>query len=182
MFNFRIINTADGNQIVDRKHTTSYEELTPLQMVEYVELEARLYHMDRIERNARKAADKKKSTLQNGFCGWIDIRETEENTVITSNFFNIGRVVVTWSINDYMSKESKFAAEIVSALRRYAQKDWGNLDEEDKQTNEEALKYPDDLYLLGAYDTSKGKIWIITNNISEIPGDMATTICFPDER
>jgi hypothetical protein len=81
-----------------------------------------------------------------------------------------------------MSKESKFAAEIVSALRRYAQKDWGNLDEEDKQTNEEALKYPDDLYLLGAYDTSKGKIWIITNNISEIPGDMATTICFPDER
>lgn len=57
MFNFRIINTADGNQIVDRKHTTSYEELTPLQMVEYVELEARLYHMDRIERNARKAAD-----------------------------------------------------------------------------------------------------------------------------
>ena len=60
MFNFRIINTADGNQIIDRKHTTSYEELTPLQMVEYVELEARLYHMDRIERNARKAADKKR--------------------------------------------------------------------------------------------------------------------------
>ena len=24
MFNFRIINTADGNQIIDRKHTTSY--------------------------------------------------------------------------------------------------------------------------------------------------------------
>ena len=35
MFNFRIINTADGNQIIDRKHTTSYKELTPLQMVEY---------------------------------------------------------------------------------------------------------------------------------------------------
>ena len=90
--------------------------------------------------------------------------------MIRSNFFNIGRVVVTWSINDYMSKESKFAAEIVSALQ------------EDKQTNEEALKFPDDLYLIGAYDTSKGKIWIITNNISEIPGDTATTICFPDER
>ena len=102
--------------------------------------------------------------------------------MIRSDFFNIGRVVVTWSINDYMSKESKFAAEIVSALHRYAQKDWGNLDEEDRQANEEALKYPDDLYLMGAYDTSKGKIWIITNNISEIPGDTATTICFPDER
>lgn len=65
MFNFRIINTADGNQIIDRKHTTSYEELTPLQMVEYVELEARLYHMDRIERNARKAAEKKKKLARN---------------------------------------------------------------------------------------------------------------------
>lgn len=65
MFNFRIINTADGNQIIDRKHTTSYEELTPLQMVEYVELEARLYHMDRIERNARKAADKKRKLASN---------------------------------------------------------------------------------------------------------------------
>ena len=65
MFNFRIINTADGNQIIDRKHTTSSEELTPLQMVEYVELEARLYHMDRIERNARKAADKKRKLASN---------------------------------------------------------------------------------------------------------------------
>ena len=26
-----------------------------------------------------------------------------------------------------------------------------------KKTNEEALKYPDDLYVMGAYDTSKGK-------------------------
>ncbi len=65
MFNFRIINTADGNQIIDRKHTTSYEELTPLQMVEYMELEARLYHMDRIERNAREAADKKRKLASN---------------------------------------------------------------------------------------------------------------------
>lgn len=67
MFKFRIINTADGNQIIDRKHTTSYEELTPIQMVEYVELEARLYHMDRIERNARKAADKKRKLARNPF-------------------------------------------------------------------------------------------------------------------
>ena len=51
-----------------------------------------------------------------------------------------------------------------------------------QKTNEEALNYPDDLYLLGAYDTSKGKIWIITNRISEKAGDNATTVCFPDER
>jgi len=34
---------------------------------------------------------------------------------------------------------------------------WGNLDDEDKKTNEEALKYPDDLYVMGTYDISKGK-------------------------
>lgn len=94
----------------------------------------------------------------------------------------MGQVVVTKSINDLMAAEQKFAVEVTVALQRYAVKDWGNLDEEDKRVNEEALKYPDDLYVMGAYDTSKGKIWIITNRISEKAGDNATTVCFPDER
>ncbi len=91
--------------------------------------------------------------------------------MITSNFFNMGQVVTTRSINDLMAAEQKFAV-----------KDWGDMDAEDKQTNEDALNYPDDLYLMGAYNTSKGKIWIIINRISETPGDNATTVCFPDER
>ena len=102
--------------------------------------------------------------------------------MITSKFFNMGQIVVTKSINDLMATEQKFAVEVTVALQRYAVKDWGNLDEEDKKTNEEALKYRDDLYVMGAYDTSKGKIWIITNRVSEKAGDNATTVCFPDER
>lgn len=102
--------------------------------------------------------------------------------MITSKFFNMGQIVVTRSINEYMSADRKFATEINLCLRRFTVKDWGELDEEDKQTNEEALQYPDDLYLLGAYQTSKGKIWIITNRISEKAGDNATTVCFPEER
>lgn len=94
----------------------------------------------------------------------------------------MGQVVTTRSINNLMEAEQKFAVEVTVALQRFAVKDWGNLDDEDKQTNEEALKYPDDLYVMGAYDTSKGKIWIITNRISEMAGDNATTVCFPDER
>ena len=31
MFNFRIINTADGNQIIDRNLKTPYDALTPTQ-------------------------------------------------------------------------------------------------------------------------------------------------------
>lgn len=94
----------------------------------------------------------------------------------------MGQVVTTRSINNLMAAEQKFAVEVTVALQRFAVKDWGNLDDEDKQTNEEALKYLDDLYVIGAYDTSKGKIWIITNRISEMAGDNATTVCFPDER
>lgn len=68
------------------------------------------------------------------------------------------------------------------SLKRYGNKDCGELDAEDKQTNEDALQYPDDLYILAAYKTCKGKIYIITNRISEKAGDNATTICFPAER
>lgn len=94
----------------------------------------------------------------------------------------MGKIVVTNRINEAMKENRKFVVEVNLCLQRYAVKDWGNLDEEDKQTNEDALQYPDDLYLLAAYQTCKGKIWIITNRISENVGDNATTICFPDER
>ena len=102
--------------------------------------------------------------------------------MITSKYFNMGRIVVTRSINDYMGADVKFTMEILTCLERFSNKDWGELDEEDSQTNEDALQYPDDLYLLGAYQTSKGKIWIITNRISEKAGVNATTVCFPEER
>ena len=94
----------------------------------------------------------------------------------TSKFFNMGQVVVTKGINAAMEESNKFLLEVNLCLQRFAVKDWGNLGEEDKQTNEDALNYPDDLYLLGAYQTSKGKIWIITNRISEKAGDNATTV------
>ena len=102
--------------------------------------------------------------------------------MITSKYFDMGQIVVTRSINDYMNVDGKFATEINLCLRRFAVKDWGELDKEDKQTNEEALQYPDDLYLMGAYQTSKGKIWIITNRISATEVINVTTVCFPEER
>ena len=94
----------------------------------------------------------------------------------------MGKVVVTKGIDNLMRENRKFALEVNLCLQRYAVKDCGNLDAEDKQTNEDALNYPDDLYLLAAYNTCKGKIYIITNRISEKAGDNATTVCFPDER
>ena len=102
--------------------------------------------------------------------------------MVKSKYFNVGKVVATIGVNNTIKENEQFAREIISALQRYVNKDWGDLDEEDKQTNEDALQYPDDLYLLGAYKTCKGEIYIITNRISETAEDNATTICFPDER
>ena len=102
--------------------------------------------------------------------------------MFTSNYFNLGKVVCTATLNNAMSENKQFASEVMSALQKYCNKDWGDLCEEDKQINDDALQYPEDLYLLAAYKTCKGKIYIITERISENAGDNATTICFPDER
>ena len=67
MFNFRIIDTADGNQIIDRQLKTPYTALTPVQMVEYTEMDARLSFMDRIERKARREAEKQRKMARNPF-------------------------------------------------------------------------------------------------------------------
>ena len=60
MFEFRIIDTADGNQVIDRNLKTPYNALTPLQMVEYVEMDAELAIMDAIERKAQIETSRKK--------------------------------------------------------------------------------------------------------------------------
>ena len=99
-----------------------------------------------------------------------------------SKYFNLGKVVCTATLNNAMSENKQFASEVMSALQKYCNKDWGDLCEEDKQINDDALQYPEDLYLLAAYKTCKGKIYIITERISENAGDNATTLCFTDER
>ena len=63
MFDFRIIDTADGNQIIDRNLKTPYNALTPLQMVEYLEMDNRLDYMDRLEREAE--AERRRKIARN---------------------------------------------------------------------------------------------------------------------
>lgn len=65
MFNFRIIDTVDGNQIIDRNLKTPYDALTPLQMVEYTEMDNRLLIMDRMERKKRQKAEHMRKLAKN---------------------------------------------------------------------------------------------------------------------
>lgn len=77
MFDFRIINTADGNQIIDKKLKTPYNSLTPAQMIEYMEMDNQLAIMDHIKRKDRREAERKRKLARNPlwrmacFCGLI---------------------------------------------------------------------------------------------------------------
>ena len=60
MFNFRLINTPDGNHIIDTTLKTPYDSITAVEMVEYMEVDARLEHMKRIERKQQREAERQR--------------------------------------------------------------------------------------------------------------------------
>ena len=59
MFYFRIIETADGNQIIDRQLKTPYNALTPIKMIEYIEMDNQIAYMNRMERKQKREAERK---------------------------------------------------------------------------------------------------------------------------
>ena len=65
MFNFRIITLADGNQIIDPSLKTPYDSLTPLQMEEYTKMDEDIAYMDRVKREARRAAEHERKIVRN---------------------------------------------------------------------------------------------------------------------
>ena len=78
----------------------------------------------------------------------------------------MGLLVITNGINDKLDSV-RFSKEITVALHRFTNADWGEMDPEALRTGER---------LFAAYQTSEGKIWIITE-----ADRSATTILFPDE-
>lgn len=65
MFEFRIINLPDGNQVIDPALGTPYDALTPLQMVEYVEMDVQIAIMDRMERKRKAESGRKRKLARN---------------------------------------------------------------------------------------------------------------------
>ena len=59
MFNFRIINTPDGNQIIDATLKTPYDSITPIEMIEYIEVDAQLDYIKRMERKQQRETERK---------------------------------------------------------------------------------------------------------------------------
>jgi hypothetical protein len=93
-------------------------------------------------------------------------------TTLERGLFSPGQVVSTPGALDAISKAEQRPNEFLS---RHLNGDWGELCEEDKQANQEALEQG--LRLLSAYRTADGtRIWIITECDRS-----ATTLLLPSE-
>ena len=69
--------------------------------------------------------------------------------------FPLGQVVITPNALEKLNSD-----DILNSLNRHVVGDWGELDDEDRQTNDEALQSGD--RLLSAYRSGGTKFWIIT--------------------
>ncbi len=58
MFDFRIIDTEDGNQVIRNDLKTPYSALTPEQYIEYTNMEVQLYIADRQKKKFLKEIEK----------------------------------------------------------------------------------------------------------------------------
>lgn len=88
--------------------------------------------------------------------------------------FKTGQIVCTAGVAARSEQDNEFARFVLFSLSRHIKGDWGDLCDEDRKANENALNA--DLRLLSAYQQGEQKIWIITE------ADRASTcVLFPDE-
>lgn len=67
MFDFRIIELPDGNQVIDKALKTPEESLTGIQMIEYMEMESVLLHLEEKKRKAYMEAERRRKLARNPF-------------------------------------------------------------------------------------------------------------------
>lgn len=72
--------------------------------------------------------------------------------------FKMGRLVATPGAIAFCDANS---INMIALVRRHLNCDWGDLDDEDKATNDEAVR-TESGRILSMYQFPQGKVWIIT--------------------
>ena len=67
MFDFRILIMEDGTEVIDRNLKTPYNALTPVQMMEYMEMDEQLSLMDRMKRKNKRETNRRRKLARNPF-------------------------------------------------------------------------------------------------------------------
>lgn len=87
--------------------------------------------------------------------------------------FELGQTVVTRGVAEVMENE-EFSKFLTESIIRHANGDWGDMCEEDKETNDYAVDHEERIF--SAYEKGDWKIWIITEWDRSY-----TTVLFPSE-
>ena len=91
--------------------------------------------------------------------------------------FSIGKLLATPAALEALQEAN---VDIIDLVERHVSKDWGDLSDEDKRLNDEALH--DGSRILSAYILPTDvKIWIITEAEDDNGERAATTVLLPEE-
>lgn len=108
-------------------------------------------------------------------------RGGKEYVIFMAKTFEIGRVVATRNVWEYMTENEQFGTFVSGCLSRYILYDWGDTCEEDWQANNRAVR--DGERVLAVYNIPDGiecgfeeALWIITEWDRS-----ATTLLFPSD-
>ncbi len=99
----------------------------------------------------------------------IVMRELED-TVEAPPKFSMGRIVVTPAAEELLNAETLY-----KLVRRHNRGDWGDISEDDRQSNEDALK-SEYVGFMSVYNLPQGTIWLITD-----AGRRVTTALTPSD-
>ena len=91
--------------------------------------------------------------------------------------FNLGQVAATPRAIHALRQSGEMPAKF---LNRHARGDWGDICDDDRKLNEEALL--DGSRIMSVYSTSKSeKIWIITDAANDAGRREVTTVLIPQD-
>lgn len=85
--------------------------------------------------------------------------------------FSLGRVVITPGASEVFKRVE---GSLLTLLVRHRTGDWGDVDDDDRKTNDLSLFH--DMRLFSVYRLQEGTVWIITE-----ADRSATTILLPEE-
>lgn len=103
--------------------------------------------------------------------GFLSLSDYEEEKPVKSNLpLTLGRMVVTANAKNILSD-----SDIATALSRHRSGDWGELCEEDREVNEDALE--NGFRIMSVYTSKNGiKFWVITE-----ADRSCTTVLMPED-
>jgi len=95
--------------------------------------------------------------------------------------FELGKIVATAAIDERIKADDRFFVFVLRSIARHAVCDWGDMCDEDKALNDEALIPGQEERLHSSYtysgeDGTQTKIWIITERDRSI-----TTVLFSED-